>query len=738
MKKKNIQNSFVTYLICNNCQSVYFSNKFMNFCKECNINYLCSILSHSEDPDLLLATLDKPHCETLVNEKIKCNKCNDNCLYLNMKLKRIQCHNKSCTYNEVPHDIEWICNMCNKNFYSNVKVYNPVEVQQIKDIIKLTLLLKKKAHPNKVTCCKDINVLNQVFFHKKECKGILYFGEYNNKTIIVCDKCRAINFLIKFIWTCPICGTRFKDKGTFKTNKSYKKFLSPVNENKKFINHINHNYNQEIKTNNNNNNSNNNSSRKSKETLLSMLKRRSEKNITESTAAEKKDYNSNAENNPNLNNGILNENEKNNNTNKEKQNSENLKESHRSKRRIRNENNNNNGIEKSLTESRINKTLKKKNSFYDKQNMCSNIEPIKEEIEPKINSPIMPKINISDIGLEKFTFHSMSIRNINQKKQTRNPSRLIDKENYLSPKENNNSIYNNYLKCVSISSNKQENKDNKNKIFVTYSKRQEEEENFKNSNENNSNNKNEKISRSHQRSILGSCGNRTRRRIREDKENNNINETNNNNMNTTKREKKEIFEKMEKNERFKKYENINYFSNTNIKKDNNNQQIKNTHTHMITYNKINRNYAPMAVNSTKLIFEKTKKNCHSQENISEANSNVDNNAPKNIHRNKTRIIANANENLSKNDIINNRHSTVRKNDALSNVMKIKSNSKYSDNSENKKENENVEKTEKILTIRNRSIYKYKAKEKEQNNNNSNKELKELYKSEEENKLKNEN
>ena len=30
---------------------------------------------------------------------------------------------------------------------------------------------------------------------------------------------------------------------------------------------------------------------------------------------------------------------------------------------------------------------------------------------------------------------------------------------------------------------------------------------------------------------------------------------------------KEIFEKMEKNERFKKYENINYFSNTNIKKD---------------------------------------------------------------------------------------------------------------------------------------------------------------------------
>ena len=83
-----------------------------------------------------------------------------------MKSNRLQCKNKSCTYNEIPYNIEWNCYICNKSFYSNVKIYNPVEVQQIKDIIKLTLLLKKKAHPTKLSCCKNVDVLTQNFFHK--------------------------------------------------------------------------------------------------------------------------------------------------------------------------------------------------------------------------------------------------------------------------------------------------------------------------------------------------------------------------------------------------------------------------------------------------------------------------------------------------------------------------------------------------------------------------------------------
>ena len=101
---------------------------------------------------------------------------------------------------------------------------------------------------------------------------------------------------------------------------------------------------------------------------------------------------------------------------------------------------------------------------------------------------------MSDIGIDKFSFNSMSIRSANQKNQTRNPTRIIEKENYLSPKINN-SIYNNYLKYVSINSNRLENKDKK--TYISYSKRLDEEENIKNNNENNNNNKNEETNRNY-------------------------------------------------------------------------------------------------------------------------------------------------------------------------------------------------------------------------------------------------
>ena len=41
------------YLICNKCKSVFFTNKFINYCKDCNENNLSSRLYHKEDPDLL-------------------------------------------------------------------------------------------------------------------------------------------------------------------------------------------------------------------------------------------------------------------------------------------------------------------------------------------------------------------------------------------------------------------------------------------------------------------------------------------------------------------------------------------------------------------------------------------------------------------------------------------------------------------------------------------------------------
>ena len=47
-----------------------------------------------------------------------------------MKTNRIQCKNKSCNYNEIPYNIEWNCYLCNNTFYNDVKIYNPIEVQE--------------------------------------------------------------------------------------------------------------------------------------------------------------------------------------------------------------------------------------------------------------------------------------------------------------------------------------------------------------------------------------------------------------------------------------------------------------------------------------------------------------------------------------------------------------------------------------------------------------------------------
>ena len=67
-----------------------------------------------------------------------------------------------------------------------------------------------------MNCC-NIDINSTQFFHKKECRGILYLCNVENyflknkKWVIVCDKCHAINNCKNFIWTCPQCGKRTRE-----------------------------------------------------------------------------------------------------------------------------------------------------------------------------------------------------------------------------------------------------------------------------------------------------------------------------------------------------------------------------------------------------------------------------------------------------------------------------------------------------------------------------------------------
>ena len=205
----------IKYVICDNCRKSYFTQEFPNFCKNCNITYLCSSLYKNEDPNFLSATLNPPHCEPFVNEEIPCERCK-NILYIDLQKNILKCGNKSCTFcihlNQHKNGINFKCKICKNFFSSNVKIYNPIEVFHFKDIVKKALLYKRKAFPGKLSCCNEIKEKKTDFYHKKDCKGNLYLAEYNQKMIIVCSKCKAVNQYSKFIWTCPECGIHFRDK----------------------------------------------------------------------------------------------------------------------------------------------------------------------------------------------------------------------------------------------------------------------------------------------------------------------------------------------------------------------------------------------------------------------------------------------------------------------------------------------------------------------------------------------
>ena len=206
----------INFVICESCKKVYYSSYINCHCDYCNIDYYSNILNENEDPNLMIATWEKYHCPQIINEKMKCIECHE-ILYINMKTGFLTCLNKNCNFSSDPNKIVWTCSVCQKDFKSNAIPYNPLEPKIVKNVIRQTLLLKHRAHPNNLPCCK-LNVFFIEFFHKKICRGVLYEGELNDKMVIVCEKCHSINYYERFIWTCPKCLRKFIDKNNINNN----------------------------------------------------------------------------------------------------------------------------------------------------------------------------------------------------------------------------------------------------------------------------------------------------------------------------------------------------------------------------------------------------------------------------------------------------------------------------------------------------------------------------------------
>ena len=200
----------IKFVVCENCQKVYYSSFILARCYKCKVDYYTSLLSDDENPELLLATWENYHCPQLINEKMKCIKCYEY-LYINMKTGLLTCLNKKCEFVSKPSRILWTCMVCKTEFKSGAIPYNPLDGEVTRRLISQTLLLKHKAHPRKMPCCK-LNVFFTDFFHKHSCNGILYESELDDNIIVVCEKCKAINYYDRINWTCPKCGKRFRDK----------------------------------------------------------------------------------------------------------------------------------------------------------------------------------------------------------------------------------------------------------------------------------------------------------------------------------------------------------------------------------------------------------------------------------------------------------------------------------------------------------------------------------------------
>jgi hypothetical protein len=97
-----------------------------------------------------------------------------------MKTGMLNCSNKKCSFVSKPTRILWTCSTCKTEFKSGAIPYNPLDIQVTKRLVSQTLLLKHKAHPNKMPCCK-LNVFFTDFITKKLAVG--YYMKVNWMTI---------------------------------------------------------------------------------------------------------------------------------------------------------------------------------------------------------------------------------------------------------------------------------------------------------------------------------------------------------------------------------------------------------------------------------------------------------------------------------------------------------------------------------------------------------------------------
>jgi len=238
-KYKDIStNQYQKVLFCKKCNMIYKSSLIKFRCAETAIHFYSKITStnsENDENDLPFATWAKYHCNVVINDLMKCQKCSNN-LYFKKKNKKNYIFCKKCNEMWDPKDVKWECLICKKKFSSDAKAYNPLEFKALKICVREALTDKIKAVPKYLDCKCKIDLSTITFLHRKSCRGELFIGELNGKKTVICNKCDSIGFYDGYVWTCPICFKKTKNiikENKLENNKSVDKNKS---DNKSVIN----------------------------------------------------------------------------------------------------------------------------------------------------------------------------------------------------------------------------------------------------------------------------------------------------------------------------------------------------------------------------------------------------------------------------------------------------------------------------------------------------------------------
>ena len=249
-EEKNDNNILLLY--CEECDMIYKSNLIKFCCFSTGEDFYSKLIDNTNTENYHLATWKKYHCNIIINDVMKCQKCHENLYYLPIE-NHLFC--KKCNHEFEPNLYTWKCIKCKKDFIAEVKIFNPLEYKNMKISIKEAILNKRRAKPDYLGCGCEINndARKLKFYHKSSCLGDLYIGELNKKKIVVCSKCESMGSYEGYVWTCPICSKRFKTEINYLNDnveeKENKNNNISNNENikniitGKYMNYSNSNYN---------------------------------------------------------------------------------------------------------------------------------------------------------------------------------------------------------------------------------------------------------------------------------------------------------------------------------------------------------------------------------------------------------------------------------------------------------------------------------------------------------------